>query len=185
MPTSGPYLCPCRDFSSGQIAAQSEWLCCSDSNWARAWLVSEVDVNWHLHTPNPPACCLQNVSFSSRAEIETEMLWQITVSKLLQRQLMKLLGMIFLGKVDCLYTAVHSIMYIMYHIAVWCVIGCFNNVSSVTCRMITYILNLLTLAGESTFFQSKTLSFHIFLTTQSVNCTQDYTSDDTFFKVKA
>lgn len=72
----------------------SEQLHYNDTDWVRAWLVLEVDLNWHPHTLNPPACCLQNVSFSSRAEIQTEMLWKITVSE-------SVLGTCFLGKFVC------------------------------------------------------------------------------------
>lgn len=114
--TAGPYLCPGGDFSSGQIAA-----CCIlngfaaaiVTEWGHGWC-RKVDVNWHPHTLNPPACCLQNVSFSSRAEMQTETLWEITVSESDQGQDFESLRVCFffgVGKFEftCSFEPMHDV----------------------------------------------------------------------------
>lgn len=72
MPTSIHNLCPCGDFFSGanRCSLKSERLYYNESDWVRARPVREVDANRHSRAPDPPACCLQNVSFGSRAEIQ-------------------------------------------------------------------------------------------------------------------
>lgn len=142
--TAGPYLCPGGDFSSGQIAA-----CCSLNGFAAAivteWgarLVSEVDVNWHPHTLNPPACCLQNVSFSSRAEMQTETLWEITVSESVQGQDFESLQVCFFFFFWWANLNLHAALNLWCMVTVCCVMeGCFlNNFSSATIYHIPHSL---------------------------------------------
>ena len=53
----------------------------NNSSQARASAGSGEDTNWHHHTLAPPACCIQNVLFSSQPEAHRQPLRQIKISR--------------------------------------------------------------------------------------------------------